>query len=44
MECPAYSPEMNPIEHIWNILGIQITGRQLLPHILQELEIALLEE
>ncbi|GFW21524.1 transposable element Tcb2 transposase [Trichonephila clavipes] len=44
MERPACSPEMNPIEHVWDALGIRVAGRQLHPQTLQELEKALLEE
>ncbi|GFV83581.1 transposable element Tcb2 transposase [Trichonephila clavipes] len=43
MEWPAYSPDMNPIEHVWNALGRQVAGRQPPPQTLQELERALLE-
>ncbi|GFX44562.1 transposable element Tcb2 transposase [Trichonephila clavipes] len=28
MEWPACSPDMNPIEHIWNALGRRVAGRQ----------------
>ncbi|GFW24998.1 transposable element Tcb2 transposase [Trichonephila clavipes] len=28
MEWPACSPDMNPIEHVWDALGRQVTGRQ----------------
>ncbi|GFW18858.1 transposable element Tcb2 transposase [Trichonephila clavipes] len=44
MEWPACSPDMNPIEHIWDALGRRVAGRQPLPKTLQELERALLEE
>ncbi|GFX59243.1 transposable element Tcb2 transposase [Trichonephila clavipes] len=44
MEWPACSPEMNPIEHVWDALGRRVAGRQPPPQTLQELERALLEE
>ncbi|GFT06001.1 transposable element Tcb2 transposase [Trichonephila clavipes] len=28
MEWPASSPDMNPIEHVWDALGRQVAGRQ----------------
>ncbi|GFU22257.1 transposable element Tcb2 transposase [Trichonephila clavipes] len=44
MEWPACSPDMNPIEYIWDALGRRVAGRQLPPQTLQELERGLLEE
>ncbi|GFX29574.1 transposable element Tcb2 transposase [Trichonephila clavipes] len=44
MEWPAYSPDMNPIEHVWDALGRRVAGRQPPPQTLQETERALLEE
>ncbi|GFV42438.1 neprilysin-2 [Trichonephila clavipes] len=44
MESPACSPDMNPIEQVWDALGRRVAGRQPPPQTLQELEIALLEE
>ncbi|GFW91144.1 transposable element Tcb2 transposase [Trichonephila clavipes] len=44
MEWPTCSPDMNPIEHVWDALGRQIAGRKPPPQILQEQERALLEE
>ncbi|GFY23730.1 transposable element Tcb1 transposase [Trichonephila clavipes] len=44
MEWPACSPDMNPIEHVWDALGRRVAGRQPPPQTLQELERALLEE
>ncbi|GFW24038.1 transposable element Tcb2 transposase [Trichonephila clavipes] len=35
---------MNPIEHVWDVLGRRVAGRQPPPQTLQELERALLEE
>ncbi|GFT71327.1 transposable element Tcb2 transposase [Trichonephila clavipes] len=43
MEWPACSPDMNPIEHIWNALGRRVAGRKPPPQTLQELERALLQ-
>ncbi|GFU62853.1 transposable element Tcb2 transposase [Trichonephila clavipes] len=44
MEWPACSPNMNPIELVWDALGRRVAGRQPPPQTLQELERALLEE
>lgn len=44
MEWPARSPDLNPIEHVWDALGRQIARRQSPPRTLHELKIALLEE
>ncbi|GFX84543.1 transposable element Tcb2 transposase [Trichonephila clavipes] len=44
MEWPACSPDINPIEHVWDALGRRVAGRQPPPQTLQELERALLEE
>ncbi|GFV46306.1 transposable element Tcb2 transposase [Trichonephila clavipes] len=44
MEWPACSPDMNPIEHVWDALGRGVAGHQPPPQTLQELERALLEE
>ncbi|GFX80981.1 transposable element Tcb2 transposase [Trichonephila clavipes] len=44
MEWPACSPDMNPIEHVWDALGRRVAGRQPPPQTLQELKRALLEE
>ncbi|GFU21600.1 transposable element Tcb2 transposase [Trichonephila clavipes] len=44
MEWPACSPDMNPIEHVWNGLGRRVADRQPPPQTLQELKRALLEE
>ncbi|GFW13842.1 transposable element Tcb2 transposase [Trichonephila clavipes] len=44
MEWPACSPDMNPIEHVWDALGRRVAGRQPPPQTLRELERALLEE
>ncbi|GFW62421.1 transposable element Tcb1 transposase [Trichonephila clavipes] len=44
MEWPAGSPDMNPIEKVWDALERRVAGRQPPPQTLQELERALLEE
>ncbi|GFW04777.1 transposable element Tcb2 transposase [Trichonephila clavipes] len=35
MEWPACSPNMNPIEHVWDALGRRVAGRQPPPQTLQ---------
>ncbi|GFU23651.1 transposable element Tcb1 transposase [Trichonephila clavipes] len=44
MDWPAYSPDLNPMEHMWDILGRRITASQLPPTCLKELRRALLDE
>ncbi|GFV32891.1 transposable element Tc3 transposase [Trichonephila clavipes] len=43
MDWPAYSPDLNPIEHVWDMLDRRIAARQ--PHLtcLPELRKALLD-
>ncbi|GFX81091.1 transposable element Tcb2 transposase [Trichonephila clavipes] len=44
MEWPTCSPDINPIEHVWDSLERRVAGRQPPPQTLQELERAILEE
>ncbi|GFX30621.1 HTH_Tnp_Tc3_2 domain-containing protein [Trichonephila clavipes] len=44
MDWPAYSPDLNPIEHVWDMLGRRIAAHQPLPTCLPELRRALLDE
>ncbi|GFY20939.1 transposable element Tcb1 transposase [Trichonephila clavipes] len=41
MNWPAYSPDLNPIEHVWDMLGRRIAARQPPPTCLPELRRAL---
>lgn len=41
---PAISPDMNPIEHLWDQLGRRIRSRNPVPDNLEELSAALIEE
>ncbi|GFU39460.1 putative RNA-directed DNA polymerase from transposon BS [Trichonephila clavipes] len=44
MDWPAYSPDFNPIEHVWDMLGRRIAPFQPPPICLPELRRALLDE
>ncbi|GBM88856.1 Transposable element Tcb1 transposase [Araneus ventricosus] len=44
MEWPASSPDLNPIEHVWDMLGRRIAGRSVPLGTLHELQQAVLQE
>ncbi|GFY14901.1 transposable element Tcb1 transposase [Trichonephila clavipes] len=44
MDWPAYSLDLNPIEHVWDMLDRRIAARQPPPTCLPELRKALLDE
>ncbi|GFV51274.1 transposable element Tcb1 transposase [Trichonephila clavipes] len=44
MDWPAYSPNLNPIEHVWDMLGRRIAASQASPTCLPELRRALFDE
>ncbi|GFW84857.1 transposable element Tc3 transposase [Trichonephila clavipes] len=44
MDWPAYSPDLNPIEHVWDMLSRRIAARQPPPTCLLELRRTLLDE
>ncbi|GFY35677.1 transposable element Tcb1 transposase [Trichonephila clavipes] len=44
MDWPAYSPNLNPIEHVWDMLSRRIAARQPPPTCLLELWRTLLDE
>ncbi|GFX28244.1 transposable element Tcb1 transposase [Trichonephila clavipes] len=44
MDWSAYSPDLNPIEHVWDTLGRRIAARQPHSSCLPELRRALLDE
>jgi transposase len=42
--CPSKSPDLNPIEHLWDDLDRRVRSRQSAPQTLQELQQALEQE
>ena len=44
MEWPALSPDLSPIEHVWDELGRRLRRRHARPETLQQLEDAIMEE
>ncbi|GFW40769.1 transposable element Tcb1 transposase [Trichonephila clavipes] len=44
MDCPASSPNFNPVEYAWNILGGRTAARQPPPKRLPELRRPMLDE
>ncbi|GFU54220.1 transposable element Tcb2 transposase [Trichonephila clavipes] len=44
MDWPARSPDLNPIEHVWDFLGRRFAARTLPPVTIRELRLALQDE
>ncbi|GFW48763.1 transposable element Tcb2 transposase [Trichonephila clavipes] len=44
MDWPARSPDLNPIEHVWDFLGRRWAARTLPPVTIRELRLALQDE
>jgi transposase len=44
LEWPAYSPDMSPIEHLWDVLDLRIRQRVPVPGNVRQLRVALEEE
>ncbi|GFX62172.1 transposable element Tc3 transposase [Trichonephila clavipes] len=44
MDWPARSPDLNPIEHVWDVLGRRLAARTLPPVTVRELRLALQDE
>ncbi|GFY31454.1 transposable element Tcb2 transposase [Trichonephila clavipes] len=44
MDWPARSPDLNPIEHVWDFLDRRLAARTLPPVTIRELRLALQEE
>ncbi|GFV16079.1 transposable element Tcb2 transposase [Trichonephila clavipes] len=44
MDWPVRSPDLNPIEHVWDFLGRRLAARTLPPVTIRELRLALQDE
>ncbi|GFV72253.1 transposable element Tcb2 transposase [Trichonephila clavipes] len=44
MDWPAQSPDLNPIEHVWDFLGRRFAARTLPPVTIRELRLALQDQ
>ncbi|GFU37766.1 transposable element Tcb2 transposase [Trichonephila clavipes] len=44
MDWPARSPDLNPIEHVWDFLGRRLAARTLPPVTIRELRLSLQDE
>ncbi|GFU53576.1 transposable element Tcb2 transposase [Trichonephila clavipes] len=44
MDWPARSPDLNPIDHVWDFLGRRLAARTLPPLTIRELQLALQDE
>ncbi|GFV53241.1 transposable element Tc3 transposase [Trichonephila clavipes] len=44
MDWPARSPDLNPIEHVWDVLGRRLAARTFPPVTIRELRLALQDE
>ena len=44
MPWPSYSPDLNPIEHMWNYVNIRVRARPVLPQNMAELKQMIAEE